>query len=88
MKSSVFSLEKPKKFNYKPRFYNAQKDELEQRIKAHKLSKEQTEEERVKIRIRSNWDRQREKQKPKKQSWTRLLVMMALVGLIIYIIMR
>lgn len=88
MKISFFNLSKPRQFNYKPFFYDAQKDELEQRIKAHKFTEEQSEEERIKIRLRSNFERQRGKQKAKKQNWTRLIIMIALAGLIMYIIIR
>lgn len=89
MKFSFFDLPKPKRFNYKPRYYNAQKDELEQRIKAHELSKEQTEEERLRIKMKNDWERELSKRKvTTKSNRMTLWIMIALVALILYILLR
>lgn len=88
MIGSFFRLPKPKQFKYKPRFYNAQKDELEQRIKAREFTEDQTEEERLRIKMQNDWDRQRIRRQSEHKGWTRLLILVALIVLLLYIIIR
>ncbi|MDD4848090.1 MAG: hypothetical protein PHR53_04930 [Bacteroidales bacterium] len=88
MKLIFFNNPKPKQFQYKPRFYNAQKEVLEQRIKEHELSQEQSEGERIRMKMHTDWERQRVKRETKHKTWRSLLILIALAAMIFYIMFR
>jgi hypothetical protein len=54
MKIVAFKIRKAKKFNYKPLYYDQQKEEMEERLKKY-TDPEEKESERLRSRIRETW---------------------------------
>jgi hypothetical protein len=84
---SFFRTPKPKQFNYMPRYYDEQKENLEERIRNIELEMGVKEGEAYRPRIRkgqmSNYYR-RKQQRVKKQSNIRLVVIILILLLISY----
>ena len=84
---------KPKSFDYKPRYYDAAKEELEDRIKKFKKSEDESfSEENMKSRIRSGlkmkvYGDPNTRSSAVRQSNIRLLYIIGVLLLAIYIIM-
>lgn len=81
----------PKEFGYKPLFYDAEQEELEQRIKARE-NREITSTEAMKFRMRQEFSRQRRNQtvqqrKHSKHSSLRLLVLIIALSVISYVVL-
>jgi hypothetical protein len=55
MKFVMFKTSKPKKFQYIPRFYNPDKEALEQRKAALGLESELSEREKLRLKLDSKW---------------------------------
>lgn len=56
------------KFNYIPRYYNPEKEELEKRKAAMGLDSNLTESEKLRVRMRQKWGRVNDDGRPKKRS--------------------
>jgi predicted transcriptional regulator len=54
MKIVAFKVGKPKQFNYKPLFYNKEKEEMQERLKKYS-EPEQIEAERLRSKIKETW---------------------------------
>ncbi len=57
MKLFMFRTANPRRFVYRPRYYNPEKDALEKRKAEMGLEAELTEEEKLRIRMSSRWHR-------------------------------
>jgi len=58
MKLFMFRTNKPRKYNYIPRFYNPEKEALEKRKAALGLDSSLTDEEKLRLRMSSRWRKQ------------------------------
>jgi cytoskeletal protein RodZ len=88
MKFLLFKTEKPKQFEYKPRYYDPEKEALEQRKKRMGLSADQDHKEQLRIQMQYEWNRREKHRKRQRNSTIRLLVFVALVILLTYWIVR
>ena len=88
LKFSLLKTEKPKQFEYKPRYYDPEKDAIEQKRKAMGLSDEQTHSEQLRARMQHEWSRRKERQKRQRSNTIKLLVFVALVILLITLILK
>lgn len=80
----IFTVRKPRQFNYKPRFYDPKKDELEQ-LKAQYGSIGETY--NRKINFRKAMEEKKEKKISKPFPMTKILLIACLVVGLIYILM-
>jgi hypothetical protein len=55
MKLVLFRTKKPKKFSYRPRYYNPEKEAMERRKAEMGVENELTENERLRARMTSRW---------------------------------
>ncbi|HOI87843.1 MAG TPA: hypothetical protein PLV51_08290, partial [Lentimicrobium sp.] len=55
MKIVAFHTPRPRSFNYKPRFYDKRKEEMEERLKKYADSGEMETTERLRMDIKRNW---------------------------------
>ena len=88
--NKFFKVPKPKRFEYAPKYYDQQKEELEERIKAIK-EQQDTEGEAAKYRLGKFFQSRRRTsfiQKQKQQSNVRLIVIIIVLFLLIYLIMK
>ncbi len=91
-----FKLEKPKQFTFIPRFYDAQKEDLKERIEAVKRQIEPPSDEDYRPHIRGQMRRRHDALygatvKPKKSfisRWALVAVYIGLVMMIVYLIIR
>ena len=88
LKFSLLKTEKPKQFEYKPRYYDEEKDVLEQKRKEMGLSDRQTHSEQMRARMQHEWDRRKERQKRQRNNTIKLLVFVALVVLMLMWILK
>jgi hypothetical protein len=88
MKFSILQTRKPKQFEYSPRYFDPQKEAIEQRRKEMGLSDKQTHEEQLRARMQYTWNRRRERQKRQRNNTIKLLIFIALAVLLIAFIMR
>lgn len=82
----------PKEFGYKPLFYDAEKEELEARIRARE-NRDMTSTEAMKFRMRQEFGRQRRSQTVKQKSYSksssfRLLLIIIALSAISYIVIE
>ncbi|MDR0363528.1 MAG: hypothetical protein LBH92_00670 [Bacteroidales bacterium] len=57
----IFKTAKPKRFAYKPRYYDPEKYERELRREKMGLSPNQSREERIRAQLHYEWDRKKER---------------------------
>jgi cytochrome c-type biogenesis protein CcmH/NrfG len=74
-----FKTQKPKQFEYEPRYYDPQKEAIEQRRREMGLSDQQTHQEQLRARMRFEWERRKDMRKRKRNNNIRLLVFIALI---------
>jgi len=55
MKFIMFRTNKPRRFNYQPRYYDTEKEALERRKAEMGLQSKLTEQEKLRLKIRSRW---------------------------------
>lgn len=88
--NNFFKTAKHKQFEYSPRYYDQQKEELEQRIKAIK-GEQNSEGEITKYRLENFFQKRRSSsfaQKQKRQSNLRLVLIIIILGILVYFFLR
>lgn len=85
MKIVFFKRPKPKQFDYKPLYYDKEKDEREQRKKELGLTDSEDHMEQLRSQIKRKWRYEREARK-KRTSELRTVLYLVIVGLFIYLI--
>jgi hypothetical protein len=88
LKFSFLKTQKPKQFEYKPRYYDPEKEALEQRRREMGLSDQQTRSEQLRARMQYEWGRRRDRQKRQRNNTIRLLVFIGLVILMLMWILK
>lgn len=58
MRFIMFRTNKPRRYNYKPRYYNPEKEELERKKAKMGLDAKLTEQEELRMRMSSRWRQQ------------------------------
>ena len=87
---SIFKANRPKEFNYKPYYYNAEKEERELRNKRIRSELDRENEGGVEFRsrLRERWEQSNHARKKANSSNLRLIVIFILVLGIAYFILR
>ena len=94
MRMSLFKSSKPKGFEFKPRYYDPEKEEFEQRVASIKaeiarengnLSYQFYDREAVKSRIRNNWNTVSQREAEGKTSNMRILLIAGVLALGAYL---
>ena len=87
MKITFFKRRKPKKFHYKARFFDEEKERREQRRQEMGLGGDSKIE--FKSRMHSSWkyNREKERKRKKQAEWQTLIYILA-IGLIVYLLIR
>lgn len=85
MKIVFFKRPKPKQFDYKPLYYDKEKDEREQRKKELGLTDSEDHMEQLRSQIKRKWRYEREARK-KRTSELRTVLYLVIVGFFIYLI--
>ena len=85
---SLFRTEKPTPFEYKPRYYDVEKDSLERKRIEMGLSAQQTRAEQLRARMQFEWNKRKERQKRRRNNTIRLFVYITLVILMLWWIMN
>jgi predicted nucleic acid-binding Zn ribbon protein len=88
LKFSFLKTQKPKQFEYKPRYYDPEKEALEQRRKEMGLSDQQTRSEQLRARMQYEWGRRRDRQKRQRNNTITLFVFIGLVILMLMWILK
>jgi cation transport ATPase len=83
LKFSLLKTEKPKQFEYKPRYYDPEKEAIEQKRKEMGLSDQQTHSEQLRARMQHEWNRRKERQRRQRNNTIKLLIFIALVVLML-----
>ncbi|MBK6963753.1 MAG: hypothetical protein IPH20_07315 [Bacteroidales bacterium] len=86
MKIVAFKTSKPKQFNYKPLYYDQQKEEMEERLKKYS-EPEQSDINRFRSKIRETW-RVKEKKNFKLSKMTLYVYLIGSILLIYFIFFR
>jgi hypothetical protein len=85
MKLVFFKRPKPRQFDYKPLYYNKEKDEREQQKKKLGFTDSDDESEQLKARLRRKWRTEREA-KSRRTSELRTVIYLTIAGLFVYLI--
>ena len=91
MKIVAFRTGKPKSFNYRPVYYNKEKEEMEERIKqlTREPDPDEIHEEKLRSRIRNSWGKREVKSKSKSLTSKALYIYIIVVlALLYYIFLR
>ncbi|MDY0102580.1 MAG: hypothetical protein RBS07_06540 [Lentimicrobium sp.] len=89
MKIVAFKTGKPKSFNYKPLYYNKEKEEMEERLKqlSTEPNPDQINEEKLRSRMRNSWGKHDVKAKSL-TSKALYIYVLVVVALLYYIFIR
>jgi hypothetical protein len=87
-KFSLLQTNKPKQFEYKPRYYDPEKEAMEQRRKMMGFSDQQTHSEQLRVRMQHEWNRRKERQKRQRNNTIKLLIFIALVVVLLMWILK
>jgi ferric-dicitrate binding protein FerR (iron transport regulator) len=88
LKFSMFKTAKPKQFEYKPRYYDPEKEAMEQKRKERGLSDKQTHSEQLRARMQYEWSRRKDRRRRQRNNTIKLFVFIALVVLILMWILK
>lgn len=80
-----FKRAKPRQFDYKPRYYDPEKEELEQRRRELGLSKDMSHEERLRSEMRRKWGRP-ERKEDTYNKYIRTIIYLFVLSLLVYFI--
>jgi predicted nucleic acid-binding Zn ribbon protein len=84
----MFKTEKPKQFEYKPRYYDPEKDALEQKRRKMGLSDKQTHSEQLRAQMQYEWSRRKDLRRRQRNSTIKLFIFIALVVLMLIWILK
>jgi hypothetical protein len=85
MAFKFFHIPKPKQFEYKPRYYDPKKEELEQRKRALGVTGTGSTEADLRARMQQKWRNERRDAR-KKSSSQRLIIFILLALILIYLL--
>ena len=88
MKFFSFKTEKPKPFEYKPRYYDGREETLDPLRRGMGLSDEQNHSDRMRARMQYEWSRRQERQRRQRANTIRLTILIGLVVLILWFMLR
>lgn len=88
MKIVAFKTGKPKSFNYKPLYYNKEKEEMEERLRLlnREVGPNEVNEEKLRSRIRNSWGKREVKTKSKSLTSKALYIYIIIVLVLLYYI--
>ncbi|MFA8298824.1 MAG: hypothetical protein ACEPOV_01550 [Hyphomicrobiales bacterium] len=85
MKLTFFKTRQPKRFNYKPRHWDKEKEDLEKRKASLGINSELSRKEHLKAQIEKKW--KRGSKKPEKNTFSiRRLIYLVVLFLVVYLI--
>jgi len=85
IKFSFFSTQKSKEFEYKPRYFDADKAARDEK-RGYILGEDVDEETRLRTRLRRSFDRNRGRRDLKRSSMVRVLLFVVIAALMIYLL--
>ena len=88
MKFFSFKTEKPKQFEYKPRYYDEREETLDPLRREMGLSDEQNNSDRMRARMQHEWKRRQDTQRRQRNNTMKLTIMVGLLVLLLWLILR
>lgn len=84
----IFKTAKPKRFEYRPRYYDPEKYERELRRERMGLDPKQSREERMRAQIRYDWERKKERRAKLRNGMLRMFLYLALIVILLLWILK
>jgi len=88
MKFFSFKTEKPKQFEYKPRYYDEREETLDPLRREMGLSDGQNHSDRMRARMQHEWNRRQESQRRQRSNVMKLTIMVGLAVLVLWFMLR